>query len=106
LIGNAIKFTETGEVRVHLERCTADHWTIEVSDTGPGIPEEARQYIYDPFRQVDGSITRGHRGTGLGLAIVKDLVELMGGSVNLASEVGQGSTFTVMLPISPNSEFT
>jgi signal transduction histidine kinase len=70
-----------------------------VSDTGVGIPEEAREYIFDPFRQVDSSMTREHKGTGMGLAIVKQLAHLMGGSVSLESALGQGSTFTVLLPL-------
>jgi signal transduction histidine kinase len=81
-----------------------EQWAMEVSDTGPGIPEEARQYVFDPFRQVDGSITREYRGTGLGLSIVKRLVELMGGSIRLESEVGRGSTFTLTLPLQPRVE--
>ncbi len=99
LTGNAIKFTNTGEVRVRISRPHLDHWAIEVSDTGPGIPEEAQTYIFEPFRQVDGSITREHRGTGLGLSIVKQLAELMNGRVELHSIVGEGSTFTIWLPL-------
>ncbi len=104
LIGNAIKFTESGTVQAHLYRVDADWWAMEVSDTGLGIPEDAREYIFDPFRQVDGSITREYRGTGLGLSIVKSLVELMGGTVSLDSEVGRGSTFTLTLPVQPKAE--
>jgi signal transduction histidine kinase len=81
-------------------------WAMDVSDTGPGIPQEARHYIFEPFRQVDGSITREYRGTGLGLSIVKRLVELMGGTISLDSEVGRGSTFTLILPMQPNVEKT
>jgi PAS domain S-box-containing protein len=99
LIGNAIKFTEHGTVQVRLYRVDGKWWAMAVSDTGPGIPEEARRYIFEPFRQVDGSITREYRGTGLGLSIVKRLVELMGGTVTLESEVGRGSTFTLTLPL-------
>jgi signal transduction histidine kinase len=104
LIGNAIKFTEQGTVRVRLDRVDEAWWTMEVSDTGPGIPEEARHYVFEPFRQVDGSITREYRGTGLGLSIVRSLVELMGGTVGLESEVGHGSTFTLRLPLQPHLE--
>jgi PAS domain S-box-containing protein len=104
LIGNAIKFTESGTVQARLYRVNEEQWAMEVSDTGPGIPEEARQYVFDPFRQVDGSITREYRGTGLGLSIVKRLVELMGGSIRLESEVGRGSTFTLTLPLQPRVE--
>jgi len=76
-----------------------EHWALEVSDTGCGIPAEAQPYIFEPFRQVDGSMTRQHRGTGLGLSIVKALAELMGGIITLQSEVDHGSTFTITLPL-------
>ncbi len=104
LIGNAIKFTESGTVQVRLYGVGEEHWAMEVSDTGPGIPKEAQHYVFDPFRQVDGSVTREYRGTGLGLSIVKSLVALMGGSVELESEVGRGSTFTITLPLQPRVE--
>jgi PAS domain S-box-containing protein len=102
LIGNAIKFTESGAVQARLYRVDDHWWALAVSDTGPGIPADARQYIFEPFRQVDGSITREYRGTGLGLSIVKRLVELMGGTVSLDSEAGRGSTFTLTLPLQPD----
>jgi signal transduction histidine kinase len=104
LIGNAIKFTAGGSVQARLYRVDADWWALEVSDTGHGIPEDAQQYIFEPFRQVDGSVTREYRGTGLGLSIVKSLVELMGGTIRLESEVGRGSTFTLALPVQPDVE--
>ncbi len=99
LVGNAIKFTEKGKVSIRVFRPDTEHWTLEVSDTGPGIPREAQSYIFEPFRQVDGSATRHHAGTGLGLSIVKQLVSLLGGEITLTSEVGQGSTFSVVLPL-------
>ncbi len=99
LANNAIKFTNEGYVAVRVFHPGNGQWAMVVSDTGVGIPEEAREYIFDPFRQVDSSITREHKGTGMGLAIVKQLAHLMGGSVSLESAIGQGSTFTVLLPI-------
>jgi signal transduction histidine kinase len=72
---------------------------IQVKDTGQGIPPHALQYIFDEFRQVDGTTQRTHGGTGLGLAIVRKLAELMGGSVNVESEIAKGTTFTVRLPL-------
>jgi len=99
LVGNAIKYTRTGEVRVNLLYPDPTQWVIQVIDTGVGIPKEARTYIFEPFRQVDNSITQENRGTGLGLSITKQLVDLMGGKIKLESEVGSGSTFTVVLPI-------
>jgi PAS domain S-box-containing protein len=103
LLGNAIKFTDSGSVQVRLARIDDQWWAMEVRDTGSGIPADARQYIFEPFRQVDGSITREYRGTGLGLSIVKSLVELMGGAIRLESEVGRGSTFTLTLPMQPEA---
>ncbi len=99
LVGNAVKFTDEGEVRIRAYRSSADYWALEVSDTGGGIPPEACSYIFEPFRQVDDSPTREHAGTGLGLAIVKQLTELMGGEVSVESEIGRGSKFTVVLPL-------
>lgn len=101
LVSNAIKFTKTGEVRVHLYCPDPDHWAIEVSDTGLGIPPDAQTYIFEPFRQIDASMTREQNGTGLGLSIVKQLVDLMNGEIKLESQVHQGSTFTIVLPLVP-----
>ncbi len=99
LVGNAVKFTAVGEVRVRLFRPAADRWALAVSDTGPGIPADAQAAIFEPFRQVDGTTTRGYGGSGLGLSIVRELVTLMEGTLTVESEVGQGSTFTVRLPL-------
>jgi signal transduction histidine kinase/AmiR/NasT family two-component response regulator len=97
LVGNAIKFTETGEVVVcaTLHGQSADAFVVEfaVTDTGIGIPREKQRVIFDPFSQVDGSTTRHYGGTGLGLSISTRLVDLMGGRIELESEVGRGSTF-------------
>jgi signal transduction histidine kinase len=98
LAGNAIKFTKTGEVRIEIFCPDAAHWAMRVADTGVGIPLEAQDYIFEPFRQVDNAITRENRGTGLGLSITKQLVELMGGQITLESELNKGSCFTVVLP--------
>ena len=104
LVGNAIKFTQTGTVQVRFYRPDTTYWAMEVSDTGIGIPPNAQAHIFEPFGQVDGSMTREYVGTGLGLSIVKQLTTLMGGKVTIQSNVGQGSTFTVLLPLSPGSE--
>jgi len=98
LIGNAIKFTETGAVTVNVEK-QDENMAIIVQDTGIGIPPHAREFIFDEFRQVDQSSKRVHGGTGLGLAIVQKLTREMGGTVTLQSEMGVGSTFTVVLPL-------
>jgi signal transduction histidine kinase len=99
LIGNAIKFTKNGEIMVRLYSTNEDEWAMQVSDTGLGIPKEAQEYIFEPFRQVDPSSTFENRGTGLGLSITKQLVDLMHGRITLESEVGKGSTFTIFLPM-------
>lgn len=99
LVSNAIKFTQQGTVTISLYCPDPLHWALQVTDTGPGIPADAHAYIFEPFRQVDGSMTRQHGGTGLGLSIVKQLTELMDGQITLTSEIGQGSTFTVILPL-------
>jgi len=105
---NAVKFTQEGSVDIGIYMHDADHWALAVADTGIGIPEEAQQYIFEPFRQVDDSATREYGGAGLGLSIVKQLVTMMGGWIELESAEGKGSTFTVILPLTPPEadEFT
>ncbi|MCB9422266.1 MAG: hypothetical protein H6667_20855 [Ardenticatenaceae bacterium] len=105
LVGNAVKFTDKGVVTISVHRVNEDEWALAVQDTGLGIPKEAQGYIFEPFRQVDGTITRVHEGSGLGLSIVKQLVNLMNGRVTVKSELGQGTLLTVTLPIiMPNEE--
>ncbi len=105
LVNNAVKFTGQGAVKVHIYQADETYWAIKVSDTGCGIPAEAQSYIFEPFRQVDETTTRKQQaGSGLGLSIVKQLTVLMGGQVTLTSEVGQGSAFTVLLPLTPVQE--
>lgn len=98
LLGNAFKFTRDGSVTLTITRDT-NTWEIAVADTGIGIPVHAREYIFEEFRQVDGSSKREFGGTGLGLSLVQKLSRAMGGRVSLESEVGEGSTFTVTLPL-------
>ena len=102
LVGNAVKFTDAGEivVRVRADRIKEDQaLRIEVSDTGIGINPDSQSQIFDSFSQEDGSITRRYGGSGLGLAICKQLVEAMGGQIDVRSEPGAGSTFQVCVPL-------
>ncbi|MBA4380399.1 MAG: hypothetical protein C0393_06965, partial [Anaerolinea sp.] len=99
LVNNAVKFTEKGSVQIRFFRQDEQHWVMQVQDTGMGIPDEEMANIFDPFRQVDSSMTRKHAGFGLGLSIVKQLANLMGGEVAVKSALGSGSTFTVTLPL-------
>lgn len=101
LVENAIKYTAKGTVGVRFY-LNGNHWVIEVSDTGRGIPAEARSFIFDPFRQLDGGSTaREQGGVGLGLSIVQQLTSLMDGAIHLISEIDKGSTFSILLPIRP-----
>ncbi len=100
LIGNAAKFTEKGKISISatVEKGELhDRVIIKVSDTGIGIPADAIEYIFKPFRQADGSLTREYGGTGLGLSICYNLVKLMSGKIEVEAEEGKGSTFTVTL---------
>ncbi len=97
LVGNALKFTDEGSVRVSVEP-VGDGVQIEVHDTGIGIAPEMRPIIFEPFRQVEASIDRRFGGVGLGLHIVQRFVTLLGGTIELESELGRGSTFRVWVP--------
>ncbi|MFK7923684.1 MAG: ATP-binding protein [Bacteroidia bacterium] len=99
LIGNAVKFTESGQVLIGAKESKKGELTIFVEDTGIGIPENKRASIFQEFEQADGSISREFAGTGLGLSISKSLVELHGGQMWVESEVGKGSTFFFSLPL-------
>lgn len=101
LVGNAIKFSPSGTVRQRVFLPEPACWAIQVVDQGEGIPPEMQQRIFEPFQQVDGSMTRLHSGSGLGLAIVKQLTELMHGQIFLESSVGVGSVFTVVFSLEP-----
>ncbi len=98
LLNNAIKFTENGRIglRVTLD---GERVAFAVSDTGPGIPPEAQDVIFERFRQLDQFLTRDHGGTGLGLALARELAHLLGGDLVVQSTMGVGSTFTLFLPI-------
>lgn len=106
LIGNAAKFTpEGGTITVRLRQ--EGQWVaLEVSDTGIGMPADKLERIFERFYQVDGSAKRKYSGVGLGLALVKEIVETFGGSVTVESQVGEGTTFTVLFPIAAGAEET
>ncbi|HRI08553.1 MAG TPA: ATP-binding protein, partial [Nannocystaceae bacterium] len=103
LVGNAVKFTREGVVTVRASVVTSPHAAIviEVEDTGIGIPAAKLRTIFEPFTQADSSTVREYGGTGLGLTISRKLAELLGGALDVASEVGVGSTFTLHLPLGP-----
>jgi signal transduction histidine kinase/DNA-binding response OmpR family regulator len=104
LVGNAVKFTERGYIRIGVRSAPQQDSTsrvtlsIEVEDTGIGIPEDRVETIFKPFAQADAGRAQEKQGTGLGLAIVKRLVEMMGGNVGVASVPGKGTTFHVHIP--------
>jgi len=98
LLSNAIKFTDKGGVTIDVDILDASRWCFQVKDSGIGMPADAASYIFEPFQQVDGTDKRKYKGTGLGLAITKRLVERLGGSIEVTSELGKGSTFSIVLP--------
>ena len=100
LVGNAVKFTESGRIEVRAKRDEQGIVRVDVLDTGIGIPKENHLSIFASFEQVDGSDHRGFGGTGLGLAVSKQLVELHGGSIWVESQPGEGSVFSFTLPSS------
>ncbi len=99
LLANAFKFTEKGSVRFNVQKESNETWALIVADTGIGIAPHKQETIFNEFHQADNSSTREYGGTGLGLAIVRKLVLTMGGTVRVTSTLGEGSTFTVTLPI-------
>ena len=98
LVGNAIKFTDAGEVRI-AAAVRGGRFAVAVTDTGPGVPAEEQQKIFEEFHQVDNSNTKKKGGTGLGLAIAKQIVEMHGGRIWVKSSPGKGSTFRMEFPV-------
>lgn len=105
LLSNAFKFTKQGEVILTISRQSSESaqkgdWVVfDVSDTGIGIPEDRRAVIFEAFQQADGTVSKQYGGTGLGLSISRDLARLLGGFIRLSSVPGQGSTFSLYLPL-------
>jgi signal transduction histidine kinase len=101
LTSNAVKFTDEGSVSVKIAPYGRKYWSIEVKDTGPGIPEDQYEAVFQAYRQVHRTNgAKKVKGTGLGLAITRNLAELMGGWLEFESSVDNGTTFLVILPLS------
>lgn len=98
LLSNAYKFTERGEIRVAIT-ARGDRVIYRINDTGVGISDDAQQFVFDEFRQEDGSATRRYGGSGLGLAIARRLARALGGEISVSSKRGQGSSFQAELPL-------
>lgn len=101
LVVNAIKFTSAGSVTICASANGNSQWMFQVKDTGIGIAPENQAHIFEAFRQVEETTSRKYGGVGLGLSIVQQLISAMQGSVSVESKLGQGSTFTVVLPLQP-----
>jgi signal transduction histidine kinase/DNA-binding response OmpR family regulator/HAMP domain-containing protein len=99
LLGNAVKFTEKGDVELHISAPDDETLRFDVKDSGIGISESDLKIIFEEFRQVDGTSTRKFGGTGLGLSICKKIAEILGGSISVESEIGKGSTFSFSIPL-------
>ena len=107
IMGNAVKFTDGGDVTVTVSGRVEDNIAqleIDVTDSGIGIPPEKINSIFDEFNQVDATSTKRHEGTGLGLTISKQLVEKMNGDISVSSTLGEGSTFSIRLPLPVSSD--
>lgn len=98
LLSNALKFTEQGSVTLKIQKAALERIAFVVTDTGIGIAPEKQQSIFAAFQQADGTTSRKYGGTGLGLSISLELAQLLGGTIELVSQLGQGSTFTLYLP--------
>jgi CheY-like chemotaxis protein/CHASE3 domain sensor protein len=98
LLSNAFKFTETGGVEFAIKRAGDDKIALSVIDSGIGISDEQQRNVFEAFHQADGTISRKYGGTGLGLSISRELARLLGGTIELKSREGQGSTFTLIVP--------
>ena len=98
LLSNAFKFTEKGQVTLHVTRSSTGRLSFSVIDTGIGVHQEQQEVIFEAFRQADGTTNRKYGGTGLGLSISRDLARLLGGSVEVESSPGSGSRFTLLMP--------
>lgn len=99
LIGNGIKFTNQGGISVNVSMNTNEKLSIQITDTGPGIPAEQLPDIFEAFRRGSNYTQREQQGAGLGLSIAREIITLMGGEISVISQLGAGSTFTVIVPV-------
>jgi CheY-like chemotaxis protein len=99
IAGNAVKFTDAGHVDVRIYRTEGDRIRFEVQDSGPGIPQDRLEHVFDRFAQVDASVTRKHGGTGLGLTICREIVRQAGGEIGVDSRLGEGACFWFEMPL-------
>jgi signal transduction histidine kinase len=97
LVANALKFTEKGEIIVRMQ-VFADHCELRVQDTGPGIAPDLKTSVFEPFFQGESASHRQSPGTGLGLSLVREMLHALGGTIELESELGRGSTFRISVP--------
>lgn len=97
LLSNAVKFTKVGQVTLSAQ-WTGQQLVIGVRDTGPGIAPHVQEIVFERFRQATSFVTREHGGTGLGLALVREFVNLMGGQLQLTSQLGHGAYFEFSIP--------
>jgi len=100
LVGNAVKYTDAGEVRITARSAAPGRLRFEIADTGPGVPEAMREAIFEPFRQLDDSATRAHGGLGLGLAVAREFITGLGGAIGVAPRADgrDGSVFWFEAP--------
>ncbi len=100
LLSNAVKFTESGSITLQVEK-SGDNLNLSVIDTGIGIDQVEQLTLFQPFQQLNSGLHCQHKGTGLGLALSRKLARLHGGDITLTSQLGQGSCFTLHLPMPP-----
>lgn len=99
LVSNAVKFTDQGSAKIAARVPGDDNLKVRVIDTGVGIKREDMDKLFQPFQQIDVSLTKKHEGSGLGLHLSKKLADLLGGDISVKSEYGKGSEFTFTMPL-------
>ncbi len=104
MVGNAVKFTDKGRISVGAKITEDENLEMSVTDTGIGIRDEDMANLFQPFQQIDTSLTKSHEGTGLGLHLTRKLADLLGGNVQAKSEFGKGSAFIFSVPTPPKGQ--